>query len=66
MARVTASATILDYGEKVVASRCEDAEYLIPPLLDANYNHDKKNLNVAHLMLDKVIKCHSIDSLQFR
>lgn len=56
LARVTGNANILDYANTIVAARNEDSRHLLPPLLDSKLNHDKQNLNVPTLMLDKVRK----------
>lgn len=54
LARVTGVASILEYSEKVVSSRNDEASHLLPVLLDSKHNYEKKNLTVPHLMLDKV------------
>lgn len=53
--RVTGISSIIDYCEKVIESRKEEAAFLLPPLL----SDPQKNINldVPHLMLDKVRMC---------
>lgn len=57
--RVTGIKSLMEYSEKIVNARMEDASHLLPPLLDSMQNYEKHNLNVPHLMVDKVrIVCH--------
>lgn len=58
--RCTGIATLVEYAEKVIQARMEDATYLLPPLMD----NDKPapstlNTNLPHLMIDKlaVVEC---------
>lgn len=44
----------MEYCEKTIEGRCEESEFLLPPLIDPEMNTEKKNLNLPHLMLDKV------------
>lgn len=46
--------SIIDYCEKVIESRKEDATYLLPPLNSDNDSQKTINLEVPHLMIDKV------------
>lgn len=52
--RVTGIKGLIEYGEKIVNARMDDASHLLPPLLDSTQNYEKHNLNVPHLMVDKV------------
>lgn len=52
--RVTGIKSLIEYGEKIINARMEDASHLLPPLLDSTQNYEKNNLNVPHLMVDKV------------
>ncbi|XP_053684005.1 protein EFR3 homolog cmp44E [Sabethes cyaneus] len=53
--RCTGTSTIVEYAEKVIQARMEEASYLLPPLMD----NDKPapsalNTNLPHLMIDKL------------
>lgn len=58
--RVTGIKSLIEYGEKIVGARLEEASHLLPPLLDSRENYEKHNLNVPHLMVDKVSHFHVI------
>lgn len=52
--RVTGIKSLIEYGEKIVNARLEEATHLLPPLLDSTQNFEKHSLAVPHLMVDKV------------
>lgn len=54
LSRVTGVNNIMEYCEKTIEARREDADFFLPPLIDPEMNTEKKNLNLPHLMLDKV------------
>lgn len=54
LGRVTGVNNILEYCEKVIEARREETPYLLPPLIDPNWDNEKRNINLPHLMLDKV------------
>ncbi len=55
LARVTGVNNIMEYCEKIIESRQEEAAYLLPGLIDAdNDSIDSSSLNLPHLMIDKV------------
>lgn len=56
LARVTGVNNIMEYCEKIVESRKEDALFLLPGLIDPERNMvDSTSLNLPHLMIDKVL-----------
>lgn len=52
--RVTGISNIMHYTEKIVGNRVEEATHLLPPFLDSKQNYEHKNLQLPHLMVDKV------------
>lgn len=56
LGRVTGVNNIMEYCEKIVESRKEDALYLLPGLIDPERDMDSTSLNLPHLMIDKVRK----------
>lgn len=54
LGRVTGVNNIMEYCEKIIEARQEEAEHLLPPLIDPERNIDKNLLNLPHLMIDKV------------
>lgn len=51
--RVTGITSLLEYSEKIVDDRREEAPYLLPPLLDRKSGHDL-NYNLPPLTIDKM------------
>lgn len=54
LGRVTGVNNIMEYCEKIIEARQEEAEHLLPPLIDPDENVEKHLLNLPHLMIDKV------------
>lgn len=55
LARVTGVNNIMEYCDKLIESRMDDGLHLLPPLIDPErLNYEKHNLNLPHLMIDKV------------
>lgn len=54
LGRVTGVNNIMEYCEKIIESRQEEALYLLPGLIDPSRTMDSTNLNLPHLMIDKV------------
>lgn len=55
LARVTGVNNIMDYCEKIIESRQEEAKFLLPGLIDPETDIvDSSSLNLPHLMIDKV------------
>ncbi|XP_055619562.1 protein EFR3 homolog cmp44E isoform X2 [Toxorhynchites rutilus septentrionalis] len=53
--RCTAIGTIVEYAEKLIQARKEEATYLLPPLLDNDRSAPSTlNTNLPHLMIDKL------------
>lgn len=53
LARVTNISSIMDYIEKIIEARSEEAPYLLPPLLEADVP-TAGTTNFPHLLLDKL------------
>lgn len=62
LGRVTGINNIMEYAQKVVDARKEEAPYLLPPLLDSKKNTQKYNLNLPHLMIDKIALAECLQS----
>lgn len=58
--RVTGISSIIDYCEKVIEARKEEAAFLLPPLI----SDPQKNINLdlPHLMFDKIALAESLQS----
>lgn len=54
LAKCTGVNNLLDYVEKIVEARMEEATYFLPPLLDHNRSVQTVNLNLPHLFLDQL------------
>lgn len=54
LGRVTGVNSIMEYCEKIIESRMEEAAYLLPALQDPERNLEKFSLELPHLMIDKV------------
>lgn len=54
LGRVTGVNNIMEYCEKIIESRQEEAMYLLPGLIDPERDIDSTSLNLPHLMIDKV------------
>lgn len=55
LGRVTGVNNIMEYCEKIIESRKEDALFLLPGLIDPEREMvDSTSLNLPHLMIDKV------------
>lgn len=55
LGRVTGVNNIMEYCEKIIDSRQEEALYLLPGLMDPERDIiDSATLNLPHLMIDKV------------
>lgn len=55
LGRVTGVNNIMEYCEKIIESREEEALYLLPGLIDPERDSiDSTSLNLPHLMIDKV------------
>lgn len=52
--RVTGVNCLMEYCEKLIADRVEEATHLLPPLLEMSHSHKERSLTVPHLMMDKV------------
>ncbi|XP_037944533.1 protein EFR3 homolog cmp44E isoform X3 [Teleopsis dalmanni] len=53
-ARVTGITNLLEYAQKIIDARKEEAPYLLPPLLDPKKANTKMNLALPHLSIDKL------------
>lgn len=59
--RCTGIGTLVDYAEKVIQSRLDDATYLLPPLMDNEKPAPSTlNTNQPHLMIDKLALAESL------
>ncbi|KAJ6647316.1 Protein EFR3 like cmp44E [Pseudolycoriella hygida] len=55
LGRVTGVNNIMEYCDKIIESRQEEAEYLLPGFDDTEKNDiDSNSLNLPHLMIDKL------------
>ncbi|KAL1373944.1 hypothetical protein pipiens_001679 [Culex pipiens pipiens] len=53
--RCTGISTLVEYAEKIIQARMEEATYLLPPLLDNEKSAPNTlNTNLPHLMVDKL------------
>ncbi|XP_001868152.2 protein EFR3 homolog cmp44E isoform X1 [Culex quinquefasciatus] len=53
--RCTGISTLVEYAEKIIQARMEEATYLLPPLLDNEKSAPSTlNTNLPHLMVDKL------------
>lgn len=48
---VTGIDSLSEYSDKVIADRASEAPYMLPPLIEMS---GKYNVNVPHVMMDKV------------
>ncbi|XP_061398243.1 protein EFR3 homolog cmp44E isoform X2 [Musca vetustissima] len=53
-ARVTGINNLLEYAQKIIEDRKQEATYLLPPLLDTKKSNKSYNLNLPHLAIDKM------------
>ncbi|XP_058983526.1 protein EFR3 homolog cmp44E isoform X6 [Musca domestica] len=53
-ARVTGINNLLEYAQKIIEDRKQEATYLLPPLLDSKKSNKSYNLNLPHLAIDKM------------
>ncbi|XP_049546231.1 protein EFR3 homolog cmp44E isoform X2 [Anopheles darlingi] len=55
LARCTAIGTLVEYAEKLIEARREEASYLLPPLMDNDKSAPSTlNTNLPHLLIDKL------------
>lgn len=55
LAKCTGVTHLLEYFEDIIkARRDEEHLYLLPPLIDRNKNMQQVDINLPHLLLDKV------------
>lgn len=54
LGRVTGINNIIEYAQKIIDARKEEAPYFLPPLLDSKKTTQKYSTNLPHLMIDKV------------
>lgn len=53
-ARVTGINNLLEYAQKIIEDRKQDATYFLPPLMDSKKSSIKYNLTVPQLAIDKM------------
>lgn len=53
-ARVTGINNLLEYAQKIIEDRKQEAAYFLPPLLEAKKSNKTYNLNLPHLAIDKL------------
>lgn len=55
LAKCTGVTNLMEYFEDVISARREEERlFLLPPLLDHNRNMQSLDINLPHLLLDKV------------
>lgn len=54
LGRVTGINNIIEYAQKIIDARKEEAPYFLPPMLDSKKTTQKYSTNLPHLMIDKV------------
>lgn len=54
LGRVTGVNNIMEYCEKIIESRMEEAKHILPQLQDPERKVEKLPLELPHLMIDKV------------
>lgn len=54
ISRVTGINNLLEYTQKIIDARKEEAPYFLPPLLDPKKTKSKMNANLPHLSIDKM------------
>lgn len=59
--RVTGIASLLEYSEKIVDARKEEAPYMLPPLLDKRSGYEL-NVNLPHLSIDKMALAECLET----
>lgn len=52
----------MEYVEKVIAARQEEVSYLLPPLIETHKTMQNANLNLPHLMLDKLALAEALQA----
>lgn len=58
---------IIIFGLQVIELRREEADYLLPPLIDPESKYERGNLTVPHLMIDKValVECLQTTEMEY-
>ncbi|XP_036230945.2 protein EFR3 homolog cmp44E isoform X2 [Bactrocera oleae] len=63
ISRVTGVNNLLEYAQKIIDARKEEAPYFLPPLLDPKKTGTTKmNLNLPHLSIDKIALAESLQN----
>lgn len=52
----------MEYVDKVVTSREEEVSYLLPPLIESHKTMQNANMNLPHLMLDKLALAEALQA----
>lgn len=55
VARVAGINNLMEYCEKLISNRLDEAPQTLPPLLDPSQNSEKEFPSVPQVMLDKVM-----------
>lgn len=62
LAKCTGVTSLMEYVEKVFVSRQEEVTYLLPPLIESHKTMQNANLNLPHLMLDKLALAEALQA----
>lgn len=58
LAKCTGVANLMEYFEDIIKARREEERlFLLPPLIDNTRNMQNVDINLPHLLIDKVIYC---------
>uniref|UniRef100_A0A1I8NRE8 Protein EFR3 homolog cmp44E n=1 Tax=Stomoxys calcitrans TaxID=35570 RepID=A0A1I8NRE8_STOCA len=62
IARVTGINSLLEYAQKIIEDRKQEATYFLPPLLDSRKSNKTYNLSLPHLAIDKMALAECLQS----
>lgn len=62
LAKCTGVTSLMEYVDKVVTSREEEVSYLLPPLIESHKTMQNANMNLPHLMLDKLALAEALQA----
>ncbi|XP_063699541.1 protein EFR3 homolog cmp44E [Culicoides brevitarsis] len=62
LAKVTGVTNLAEYVEKIIAARQEEVTYLLPPMIESHKTMQNANLNLPHLMLDKLALAEALQA----
>ncbi|XP_059622493.1 protein EFR3 homolog cmp44E isoform X1 [Phlebotomus argentipes] len=54
LARCTGVNTLMEYCDKIIEARKEEARHMLPPLDDPSFSLDQLTTNLPHLLMDKL------------